>query len=92
MSEEEKEVSWNSPAESNQSSAKFDDNLSFVLASESELIGDDTKSLKFGKIVMNDNELAWMVTNWMIERACVCLPKNETIPDPKPHECVVFWD
>ena len=54
-------------------------------ASESELVGDDTKSLKFGKTLMDDKELDWMVTNRMVERASVCLPGNEVVPDPKPY-------
>ena len=33
-----------------------------------------------------------MVTNLMVENASVHLPKGETTPDLKPHECVVFRD
>jgi len=64
MSDHEKNVSGNSPIESNQSGSGED--LSDVSASESELVGDDTKSLNFGKTLMNDGELEWMVTNRML--------------------------
>ena len=50
------------------------------------------KSLKFAETLMDDKELDWMVTNRMVERASVCLPGNEVVPDPKPYECVVFRD
>ena len=88
MSDQEKNVSGNSPIESNQSGSGED--LSDVL--ELELVGDDTKSLNFGKSLMDENELNWMVTNRMLERASVRLPEDDTIPKPKPHECVVFQD
>ena len=68
------------------------EDLSDVSASESELVGDDMKSLKFGQALMDDKELDWMVTNRMVERASVRLPRNEVVPDPKPYECVIFWD
>ena len=68
------------------------EDLSNVSASESELVGDDTKSLKFGKTLMDDKELDWMVTNRMVTRAYVHLPRNEVVHDLKPHECVVFRD
>ena len=69
MSDQEKNASANSPVGSNQ----FDlgEDLSDVSASESELVGDDTKSLKFGQTLMDDKELDWMVTNRMVERASV---------------------
>ena len=88
MSEQEKNASENSLA--NQFGSGED--LSDVSASESELVGDDTKSLIFGKTLMDEAELDWMVTNRMVEKASVCLPKNETTPKPEPHECVVFRD
>ena len=28
----------------------------------------------------------------MVERASIHLLENEVVPDPKPHECVVFQD
>ena len=90
MSDQEKNASANSPFGSNQSDLGED--LSDVSASESELVGDDTKSLKFGQTLMDDKELEWMVTNQMVERASVHLPRNKVVPDPKPHECVVFRD
>jgi len=90
ISEQEKNVYENSPVGSNQSGSGED--LSNVSASESELVGDDTKSLIFGKTLMDEAELDWMVTNRMVEKASICLPKNETTPKPEPHECVVFWD
>lgn len=101
MSEQEKVAFDNSLAESNQSSAKSDDNLldvsAFFLikdvsAFESEVVDDDTKSLKFRKSLMDDQEVAWMVTNRMLEKSSILLPKGETTPDLKPHECVVFRD
>ena len=55
MSEQEKNVSKNSPVGYNQSGSGED--LSDVSASESELVGDDTKSLNFGKTVMDEAEL-----------------------------------
>jgi len=88
MSDQEKNASANSPVGSNQSD--FGEDLSDVSTSESELVGDDTKSLKFGQTLMDDKELDWMVTNGMVERASVRLPRNEVVLDPKPHECVVF--
>ena len=33
-----------------------------------------------------------MVTNRMVEKASVRLPKNKTTPKLEPHECVVFRD
>ena len=90
MSDQEKNASTNSSVESNQSNLGED--LSDVSTSESELVGDDTKSLIFGKTLMDESELDWMVTNRMVERACVRLPEGETTPKPKPRECVVFWD
>ena len=90
MSDQEKITSENSPVESNHSGSEED--LSDVSTSESKLVGDDTKSLNFGKTLMYDKELDWMVVNRMVERASVRLPKGETIPKPKPHECVVFRD
>jgi len=41
---------------------------------------------------MDDKELDWMVTNRMVERASIHLPRNEVVPDPKPYECVFFRD
>ena len=67
------------------------EDLSNVSASESELVGDDTKSLIFGKTLMDEDKLDWMVTNRMVEKASIRFPKNETTPKPEPHECVVFW-
>ena len=90
MSNQQKNASANSPVGSNQSDLGED--LSNVSASKSDLVGDDTKSLKFGQTLMDDKELDWMVTNQMVERAYVRLPGNEVIPDPKPYECVVFRD
>ena len=58
--------------------------------SNQSYLGDDTKSLKFGQTLMDDKELDWMVTNGMVERASVRLPRNKVVPDPKPHECVFF--
>ena len=55
MSDQEKNASINSPVGSNQSDLGED--LSVVSASKSELVGDDTKSLKFGKTLMDDKEL-----------------------------------
>ena len=88
MSDQEKNASTNSPFGSNQSNLGED--LSDVSAFESELIVDDTKSLKFGQTLMDDKELDWMVTNQMVERASVRLPGNEVVPDPKHYECVFF--
>ena len=90
MSEQEKNISENSPVGSNQSGSGK--NLSDVSGSESELVGDDTKSLIFGETLKDEAELHWMVTNRMVEKASVRLPKNETTPKPEPHEFVVFRD
>ena len=90
MSDQEKIASENSPVESNHSGSEED--LSDVSTSESKLVGDDTKSLNFGKTLMYDKELDWMVVNRMVERASVRLPKGETIMKSKPHECVIFHD
>ena len=90
MSDQDKVSSENSPVGSNHSGSGED--LSNVSASESELMGDDTKSLNFGKSLMDENELNWMVTNRMLERASVCLLGDDMIPKLKPHECVVFRD
>jgi hypothetical protein len=91
MSDLEKIASENSPLGSNQSESRED--LSDVSASESELIGDDTKSLNFGKTLMDEAELDWLVKNRMLEKADARLPSDdEMIPKPKPHECVVFRD
>jgi hypothetical protein len=87
----EKNVSENSPAESEHSVSGKD--LSNVSASESELVGDDTKSLNFRKSLFDESELQWMVKNRMLEKADVRLaPQSETIPKPEPDECVVFRD
>jgi hypothetical protein len=72
MSDREKNASENLPAESEQS--VFDEDLSNVSASESELVGDDTKSLNFGKSLFDESELQWMVKNRMLEKADVRLP------------------
>ena len=90
IASEEKIASENSPVESRHSSSSED--LSDVSASESELVGDDTKSLNFGKTLMDDKELDWMVANRMVERASVQMPEGETIPKLNPNECVVFRD
>ena len=42
------------------------EDLSDVSMFESKLVGDDTKSLKFGRTLMDDKELDWMVTNQMV--------------------------
>jgi hypothetical protein len=55
MFDQEKIVSENSPLESNQSD--FGEDLSDVSTSESELVGNDTKSLNFGKTLMDEVEL-----------------------------------
>ena len=90
MFDQEMNVSANSLVGSNQSDLGED--LSDVSASESELVGDDMKSLKFGQALMDDKELDWMVTNRMVERAYVHLPENEVVPNQKPYECLAFWD
>jgi hypothetical protein len=91
MSDQEKIVSENSPLESNQSDSGED--LFDVSALESELVGDDKKSLNFGKTLMDEAELDWMVKNRVLEKADAWLPsEGEMIPKPKPHECVVFRD
>jgi hypothetical protein len=91
MSDLEKIVSENSPLGSNQSD--FGEDLFDVSASEFELIGDDTKSLNFGKTLMDEAELDWLVKNWMLEKADARLPSDdEIIPRPKDYECVVFRD
>jgi hypothetical protein len=55
------------------------------------LVGDDTKSLNFGKTLMDEAELDWMVKNRMLEKADARLPpEGEMISKPKPHECVAF--
>jgi hypothetical protein len=91
MSGLEKITSENSLLESNQSDSGED--LSDISASESELIGDDTKSLNFGKTLKDEAELDWLVKNRMLEKADARLPsEDEMIPKPKPHDCVVFRD
>ena len=90
MSEQEKIACESSPVESNHS--RCEEDLSDVSASESELVGDDTKSLIFGKTLMDEAELQWLVTNRMLEKAFVHLPHGETTPKSEPHECVVFRD
>jgi len=89
MSEQEKNVSKNSLVGYNQSRSGED--LLDVSALESKLVGDETKSLIFGKTLMDEDKLDWMVTNRMVEKASIRFPKNETTPKPEPHECVVFW-
>ena len=90
MSDLEKNVSINSPVKSDHSRSEED--LSDVSASESELFRDDTKSLIFGKTLMDEAKLQWTVTNRMLEKASVRLPHGETTPKSEPHECVVFRD
>ena len=72
IASKEKIASENSPVESRHSSSSED--LSDVSASESELVGDDTKSLNFGKTLMDDKELDRMVAKRMVERASVWMP------------------
>jgi hypothetical protein len=55
MSDIEKNASENSPIEFEQSIS--DEDLSNVSASESGLVGDDTKSLNFGKSLFDESEL-----------------------------------
>jgi hypothetical protein len=91
MSDMEKNASENSPAESEHSVSGED--LSNVSVSESELVGDDMKSLIFEKSLFDESELQWMVKNRMLEKADVRLAThNDIIPRPKPDECVVFRD
>jgi hypothetical protein len=91
MSDIEKNASENSSVESEQSIS--DEDLSNVSVSESELVGDDTKSLNFGKSLFDESELQWMVKNRMLEKADVRLPpQNETVPRLEPDECVIFRD
>ena len=79
MSDQEKVASKNSLVGSNHCNSGED--LSDVSASESELVGDDTKSLNFGKTLMDEAKLDRMVTNRMLERASVRLPEGETTPN-----------
>jgi hypothetical protein len=72
MSDMEKNASKNSPAKSEHSVS--DEDLSNVSVSESELVGDDTKSLNFGKSLFDESELQWMVKNRMLEKVDVRLP------------------
>ena len=44
-------------------------------------MGDDNKSLNFGKTLMDEAKLDQMVTNRMLERASVRLPEGETTPN-----------
>jgi hypothetical protein len=79
MSDMEKNASENSSAEFEHSVSGED--LSNVSASESKLVGDDTKSLIFRKSLFDESELQWMVKNRMLEKTDVRLPThNETIP------------
>jgi hypothetical protein len=87
----EKNASENLAAESERSVS--DEDLSNVSTLESELVSDDMKSLIFSKSLFDESELQWMVKNRMLEKADVRLPpQNETVPRPKPDECVVFRD
>lgn len=87
MSEQE---TPNSPAGSNPS---LDENLSDVSASESELVDDEGKSLKFCKTLMDEEELGKLIRNRMVEKVNVRIPSDdELVPKPRPDECVVFWD
>jgi hypothetical protein len=91
MSDIKKNASENSPAGSEPSVS--DKDLSNVFVSESELVGDDMKSLNFGKSLFDESKLQWMIKNRMLEKADVRLPpQNETVPRPEPDECVVFRD
>jgi hypothetical protein len=90
MSEQEKIASESSPVESDYSGSEED--LSNVFAFESELVGDDTKSIIFGKNLVDEAEFQWMVTNRMLEKASVHLLEGETTPKPEPDECVIFRD
>jgi hypothetical protein len=81
MSDQEKIVSENSPLESIQSNSGED--LSDVSTLEFELVGDDTKSLNFGKTLMDEAELDWMVKNKMLEKTDARLPpEGEMVPKP----------
>jgi hypothetical protein len=85
----EKIVSENSPLGSNQSDSGED--LSYVSASESELIGDDIKSLNFGKTLMDEAELDWLVKNRILEKVDARLPSDdEMISKPKLMSVLFF--
>jgi hypothetical protein len=74
MSNIEKNASKNSPAESEQSVS--DEDLSNDSTSESELVGDDTKSLNFGKSVFDESELrGWLKIECLKMRMLGCLRK-----------------
>jgi hypothetical protein len=72
MSDQEKIASEKSPLESNQSDSRED--LSDVSTSEYELVGDDTKSLNFGKTLIDEAESDWMVKNRMLEKMMLGCP------------------
>ena len=76
MSDQEKNASVNPPVGSNQSDLGED--LQDVSTSKSQLVGVDTKSLKFAKTLMDDKELDWMVTNQMVGgHLFVCLEMKQ---------------
>jgi hypothetical protein len=72
MSDQEKIASKNSLLESNQSDSRED--LSNVSTSESKFVGDVTKSLNFGKTLIDEVESDWMVKNRMLEKLMLGCP------------------
>ena len=60
---------------------------------ESELLEDDTKSLRFGKTLVSEAILQSLIDNKRtLEKDLARLPKDETVPLPEHDECVVFKD
>ena len=69
-----------------------DDDLVHIDASESELVDDEMKSLRFGTSLMTEKALTPLVQRKTLNRDLVRLPENEIVPKPRPDECVVFKD
>lgn len=73
MSGEEEKI----PSDHSDALAELDDDLASVTASESELVEDDTKSLRFGKILMIEKIFQTMAGKRILDRALARLPGDE---------------
>lgn len=69
-----------------------EDDLASVSALESELVDDETKSLRFGKTSMTEEVFKPLVEKNTLNKDLVRLSKDEKVPKPEPDECVVFKD
>jgi hypothetical protein len=67
-----------------------DDDMTYVDASESELVDDEMKSLRFGRSLMIEEALTPLVQRKTLNRDIVRLSEIEKVLKPQLAKCVVF--